>query len=82
MGSFVRSFSSQRFVEICLPRCHTYLSTGRWITPEDALLIMAVRRHGRHWHKVAELLPGRTDDQCAKRWREKLDPTIRQSSYS
>ncbi|KAF9647188.1 putative Myb-like protein A [Thelephora ganbajun] len=53
------------------------LRKGRWTTPEDALLITAVRRHGRHWYKVAELLPGRTDDQCAKRWREKLDPLIR-----
>ena len=36
-------------------------------------------RHGCHWYRVAELLPGRTDDQCAKRWRENLDPSIRQS---
>jgi len=28
------------------------------------------------------MLPGRTDDQCAKRWREKLDPSIRSSSSS
>ena len=82
MDSFVGSFSSQRSVEMDLLRHHTYLSVGRWTTPEDALLITAVRRHGRHWYKVAELLPGRTDDQCAKRWREKLDPTIRQSLFS
>lgn len=25
---------------------------------------------------VAKQLPGRTDDQCAKRWRENLDPAI------
>lgn len=25
---------------------------------------------------MAKLLPGRTDDQCAKRWRENLDPSI------
>ena len=63
--------------------CHdSHLALGRWTTPEDALLITAVRRHGRHWYKVAELLPGRTDDQCAKRWREKLDPSIRQSLSS
>lgn len=77
VDSLLGSFSSQRFVEINLGHHHAYARTGRWTTPEDALLIMAVRRHGRHWYKVAELLPGRTDDQCAKRWREKLDPSIR-----
>ena len=82
MDSFIRSFPSQRFAEINLPYHRAYASTGRWTTPEDALLITAVRRHGRHWYKVAEILPGRTDDQCAKRWREKLDPSIRQSSSS
>jgi len=82
MDSFTGSFSSQRFAGIDIPCHHAYASTGRWTTPEDALLITAVRRHGRHWYKVAEMLPGRTDDQCAKRWREKLDPSIRQSSSS
>ena len=50
---------------------------GRWTNVEDVQLIQAVKQHGRQWHKVADLLPGRTDDQCAKRWREKLDPSIR-----
>jgi hypothetical protein len=50
---------------------------GRWTPAEDALLLTSIRKHGRHWYRVAELLPGRTDDQCAKRWREKLDPSIR-----
>ena len=77
MDSLLGSFSSQRFVAINLAHYHAYVRTGRWTAPEDALLITAVRRHGRHWYKVAELLPGRTDDQCAKRWREKLDPSIR-----
>jgi hypothetical protein len=50
---------------------------GRWTNAEDIQLIQAVKQFGRQWHKVADLLPGRTDDQCAKRWREKLDPSIR-----
>lgn len=53
------------------------LSLGRWTNAEDIQLIQAVKQYGRQWHKVADLLPGRTDDQCAKRWREKLDPSIR-----
>jgi hypothetical protein len=51
---------------------------GRWTNTEDVQLIHAVKQFGRQWHKVADLLPGRTDDQCAKRWREKLDPSIRE----
>ena len=82
VDSFVGSFCSQRFGVRALPLHSAYCGAGRWTTPEDALLITAVRRYGCHWYQVAELLPGRTDDQCAKRWRENLDPTIRRSPSS
>ena len=78
MDSFAGSFLAQRFEELGLLLHSAYGGAGRWTTPEDALLITAVRRYGCHWYRVAELLPGRTDDQCAKRWRENLDPSIRQ----
>lgn len=31
---------------------------------------------------VSKYMPGRTDDQCAKRWRENLDPTISRKPWT
>jgi len=45
-------------------------------------LIAAVGTYGTHWFQVAKMLPGRTDDQCAKRWRENLDPTISRKPWT
>jgi len=44
--------------------------------------LKAIRKHGHCWHKVAKYLPGRTDDQAAKRFREKLDPGIAKTPWS
>lgn len=58
------------------------LRKGRWTLQEDELLMKAIRKHGHCWHKVAKYLPGRTDDQAAKRFREKLDPGIAKSPWT
>ena len=50
---------------------------GRWSTSEDVALLGAVRKYGKRWYEVAKDLPGRTDDQCAKRYKEAVDPSIR-----
>jgi hypothetical protein len=55
---------------------------GSWTQKEDLLLREAHARFGEQWSRVAELVPGRTDDQCAKRWRESLDPAIDRSEWS
>jgi hypothetical protein len=39
-------------------------------------LVTAVNELGTRWWEVARRIPGRTDDQCAKRWRENLNPII------
>jgi len=57
------------------------LVRGRWTASEDAVLLEAVNKHGKRWFEVAKDLPGRTDDQCAKRYREALDPSIRNVTY-
>lgn len=49
---------------------------GRWTESEDRTLIEAYERLGPQWQRVAQLIPGRTDDQCAKRWSDVLDPSI------
>ncbi|KAJ1896224.1 hypothetical protein LPJ66_004123, partial [Kickxella alabastrina] len=52
------------------------LHKGPWTTAEDDLLRSRVDQFPSQWSRVAEGIPGRTDDQCAKRWRESLDPEI------
>lgn len=49
---------------------------GRWTESEDRTLVEAYERLGPQWQRVAQLIPGRTDDQCAKRWSDVLDPRI------
>ncbi|EIN06822.1 hypothetical protein PUNSTDRAFT_71894 [Punctularia strigosozonata HHB-11173 SS5] len=58
------------------------LRKGRWTAAEDAQLLEAVRVHGKYWWQVARHIEGRTDDQCAKRWREKLDPSISRHAWT
>jgi hypothetical protein len=55
---------------------------GRWTEVEDALLTTAVETYGTQWFQVAKMLHGRTDDQCAKRWRENLDPSISRKPWT
>ncbi|RKP23940.1 Homeodomain-like protein, partial [Syncephalis pseudoplumigaleata] len=55
---------------------------GSWTSKEDLLLREAHARFGEQWSRVAELVPGRTDDQCSKRWRESLDPAIDRSEWT
>ncbi|KAJ2158702.1 hypothetical protein GGF46_003571 [Coemansia sp. RSA 552] len=52
------------------------LHKGPWTTEEDELLRQRVAMYPTQWSRVAEGITGRTDDQCAKRWRESLDPEI------
>ena len=50
---------------------------GRWTSEEDAALLKSVAKYGKRWYEVARALPGRTDDQCAKRYKDAVDPSIR-----
>jgi hypothetical protein len=47
---------------------------GKWTPEEDAKLTAAVKEHGKHWVAAAAMVPGRTSDQCRKRWVQTLDP--------
>jgi hypothetical protein len=51
--------------------------TGEWAEDEDSKLKDAVHTHGdKKWGAIAELVPGRTADQCWRRWKYVLDPSI------
>ncbi|KAJ2246567.1 hypothetical protein GGH97_002435, partial [Coemansia sp. RSA 475] len=58
------------------------LHKGPWTAEEDDLLRQRVTQFPSQWSRVAEGIPGRTDDQCAKRWRESLDPEIDRSKWT
>ncbi|RUS14959.1 hypothetical protein BC937DRAFT_93101 [Endogone sp. FLAS-F59071] len=58
------------------------LRKGAWTEEEDAMLRQGVAKHPSQWSKIADLIQGRTDDQCAKRWRESLDPSINRSEWT
>lgn len=50
------------------------LKKGKWTKDEDEKLIKAYEKHGASWQRVSNEISGRTDDQCAKRYIEVLDP--------
>ncbi len=51
------------------------LRKGKWTTDEDKILKSAYEELGPAWYKICLRIPGRTDDQCAKRYNEVLDPS-------
>jgi hypothetical protein len=56
---------------------------GPWSAFEDAQLIALVREHGgKHWARIASMLPGRTGKQCRERWCNNLDPSLKKGSWS
>ncbi|KAG0354836.1 hypothetical protein BGZ54_001451, partial [Gamsiella multidivaricata] len=58
------------------------LKKGGWTEEEDHLLRTGVENFRGQWSKIAERIQGRTDDQCAKRWRESLDPEIDRAAWT
>ncbi|EEH59189.1 uncharacterized protein MICPUCDRAFT_9060, partial [Micromonas pusilla CCMP1545] len=39
-------------------------------------------KHGNRWAAVADEFPGRTGQQCAQRWRHKVNPSIRKDKWT
>jgi myb proto-oncogene protein len=46
---------------------------GKWSPSEDTMLTEAVKKHGNNWVTVAQLVPGRTNEQCYHRWVDTLN---------
>ncbi|KAF7591608.1 hypothetical protein BBP40_001308 [Aspergillus hancockii] len=70
----------------CRKRWHNVLSgglnKGYWTDDEDKLLTYAVQSHGETWTVVAEVVKTRSADQCAKRWKQCLDPQLDRSEWT
>ncbi|MEW5299665.1 MAG: hypothetical protein WDW36_002658 [Sanguina aurantia] len=55
---------------------------GAWLPGEDALLCEWQAKVGNRWSVVAKHIDGRTGQQCAQRWRHKLNPDIVRDKWS
>jgi hypothetical protein len=44
-----------------------------WKPAEDTMLTEAVKKHGNNWVAVAQLVPGRMNEQCRQRWVNTLN---------
>ncbi|SCU79984.1 LAMI_0B00386g1_1 [Lachancea mirantina] len=53
------------------------LKKGKWTEEEDEQLKKSFEKWGAHWLKISTEISGRTEDQCAKRYIEVLDPSTR-----
>ncbi|KAJ7117371.1 MYB4R1 [Mycena crocata] len=51
------------------------LRRGGWSVEEDKRLCAAVMGYGKVWTEVANVVPGRTSEQCRDRWTGTLDPS-------
>jgi hypothetical protein len=70
----------------CSKRWHDFLDSsvdqgtvrsGKWTEDEINKLKDAVQAHGgKNWDAIASLVPGRTKNQCCKRWHNILHPCI------
>lgn len=59
-----------------------YVKKSAWTPTEDARLLALHSAHGPRWSLIARAIPGRTDDACAKRYREALDPVLRKDEWT
>ncbi|KAK6836300.1 Homeodomain-like protein [Apiospora arundinis] len=58
------------------------LNKGPWSREEDQRLRNAMDVHGSKWTRVAEEVASRSADQCAKRWQQSLDPSIKHGNWT
>uniref|UniRef100_A0A061R4M6 Serine/threonine-protein kinase ULK4 n=1 Tax=Tetraselmis sp. GSL018 TaxID=582737 RepID=A0A061R4M6_9CHLO len=55
---------------------------GAWTSEEDELLANMQKKMGNQWSAIAQHIPGRTGQQCAQRWRHKVNPNIRKDKWT
>lgn len=64
----------RRVLDSSIDQSNRIRITGTWTTDEDAKLMEAGKKHGKHWVAAATVVPGRTDKQCHNIWVNALDP--------
>ncbi|KAF5386427.1 hypothetical protein D9757_005822 [Collybiopsis confluens] len=58
------------------------VARGNWSADEDERLKHALHQHGRKWTIIAQAVQTRNSDQCAKRWKDTLDPSINKAEWT
>ncbi|EFX05377.1 myb, DNA-binding protein [Grosmannia clavigera kw1407] len=58
------------------------INAGAWLPAEDNRLRDAVVQYGTRWVVVAAKVATRNSDQCAKRWKENLNPDLDHSPWT
>lgn len=58
------------------------VSVGCWTPCEDERLRAAVRKHGTKWNIIAGEVESRNGEQCAKRWKNALNPDLDHSPWT
>ena len=73
-----------RILPAFAPRlCGASHLAGPWCPTEDAQLVELVQQYGgKHWARIASLLPGRTGKQCRERWCNNLDPSLKKGAWT
>lgn len=78
----ISQFVGTRTAKECRARwfqcLHPNLRRGKWTREEDEKLKSAYKRLGPAWASIAREIPGRTDDQCSKRFNDVLNPKVQQ----
>lgn len=53
-----------------------------WSLEEDATLLRLQGRYGNRWSDIAREMRTRNGQQCAQRWRHKVNPNIRRERWT
>lgn len=53
-----------------------------WSLEEDATLLRLQGRYGNRWSDIAREMGTRNGQQCAQRWRHKVNPNIRRERWT
>lgn len=85
-SSVARYVSEDAFPQQCQQR---YIRTldptilhGPWTEDEDAKLRSAVAVYGNSWADVAEVIQGRTNEQCRDHWLDKPNPKVAKGRWT
>ncbi|KAF5354551.1 hypothetical protein D9758_011205 [Tetrapyrgos nigripes] len=61
---------------------NTSLKKGSWTADEDTKLRQAVLAYNYDWARISKVVGNRSGDQCSKRWREVVDPSINKDPWT
>lgn len=58
------------------------VQVNNWTEDEDEMLSRLQKQIGNKWSIIARHIPGRTGQQCAQRWRHKVNPEINRDKWT